>query len=210
MIDRYQTQYLLSISQVPQLESWLHTHPQIKGVAFCGRSNVGKSSIINCLFGKKTARTSNTPGRTQAVNIFTFKLEGSDQEFFLFDLPGFGYAKVSQKMQSEWNQLMGLFFSLIGPSISIMHIQDARHPWQKADHEFNQFTRKLPSGGVNTLIFNKIDKLKTQKDKSALSKELKTVNKAMKVYQLIFKVSAETREGIDTLEESIVSNLQLG
>ena len=71
-------------------------------IAFCGRSNCGKSSILNALTNnKKLAKTSKTPGRTQSINVFEIK---SNSEFKIIDLPGYGYAKVSKKMRASWGQ----------------------------------------------------------------------------------------------------------
>ena len=95
-------------SKPEQLISWLQENPDAIGLSFIGRSNVGKSSLINSLFGKSTARISKTPGRTREVNIFTFSLsnEGKTDEnippLFLFDLPGYGYAEVSKEVHKNW------------------------------------------------------------------------------------------------------------
>lgn len=105
----------MGISDIAQFETWLSEHRDIIGVSFVGRSNVGKSSMINALFGSKTARVSKTPGRTREINIFEFELnlngkKSTLQPFYLIDLPGYGHAEVSKEMSKNWNELMGIFF----------------------------------------------------------------------------------------------------
>ena len=132
-----------------------------------GRSNVGKSSLINSLFGQKTARTSKTPGRTQAINIFSFSLEGSEKVYYLFDLPGYGHAQVSKKMGKDWSILMDTFFRVCGQGTLLINLQDCRHPLQKVDAEFGEYI--APMKHSIYLIFNKIDKLK-QKERNQFKK----------------------------------------
>src|SRR5467141_3922439 len=79
--------------------------PSLPEVAFLGRSNVGKSSVINALVGTKLARTSNTPGRTRSINFFEIRRAGQPKPDLLFtDLPGYGYAKVSREISQEWSK----------------------------------------------------------------------------------------------------------
>ena len=89
-IAKGQTEFLMGIDKVEQLHSWLNENQFINGVAFIGRSNVGKSSLINSLFGQKTARVSKTPGRTRQVNIFSFIVEDPEsksiKKYYLFYL----------------------------------------------------------------------------------------------------------------------------
>ncbi|MFZ5946965.1 MAG: ribosome biogenesis GTP-binding protein YihA/YsxC [Stygiobacter sp.] len=124
----------------------------------CGRSNVGKSSFINSVFKTKIAKTSSTPGKTRSLNFY--KVEN---KFFIVDLPGFGFAKVSQKEREEWNKLI---LSLLSNYTSVkvaFHIIDSRHEPQESDIELNRFihAQEIPY----FVILNKIDKL-SQKDKS--------------------------------------------
>ena len=93
-----------------------------------GRSNVGKSSFINQLLKDKLAKTSKTPGRTQEVNLFSFKYRDLDEKIYLFDLPGYGYAKTSKEMQKKWYHLLGFFFSSLPASAVVLQIQDAKIP----------------------------------------------------------------------------------
>ncbi|MDA9189773.1 50S ribosome-binding GTPase, partial [bacterium] len=101
-----------------------------KALCFVGRSNVGKSSLINALFKNGMAKVSNTPGRTREINVFSFIYQ--KQEYLFFDLPGYGYAKISKSIQKLWRELIVTFFESIPPSFIVIAIQDARHPFQSA------------------------------------------------------------------------------
>jgi len=207
-ILRGSTHFQLGLDKVEQVQTLFEKNPEMIGVSFVGRSNVGKSSLINSLFGKKTAKTSKTPGRTREINVFSFETENLLEEkeispFFLFDLPGYGHAEVSKEMQKNWQELMNCFFSLLPPSISIINIQDARHPDQKSDQQFHQFLKNSQQHTV--LAFNKIDKFKKQKEKAALNKKKKELfEKYIWVKQIHF-VSAENHSGLSQLEQAILN-----
>jgi len=122
-------------------------------VVFCGRSNVGKSSIINSLFNTKLAKTSSQPGKTRSINYYLI-----ENKFFLVDLPGFGYAKVSKKERDEWKRLLEKYFSLNNNISLAVHIIDSRHEPMALDIELNEFL-----GAHNIpyfVLLNKADKLK--------------------------------------------------
>ena len=129
--------------------------------AFIGRSNVGKSSLINMLTNnKKLAKTSNKPGKTQLINHFII-----NKLWFLVDLPGYGYAKVSKKARSKFQGLIYDYFSKRLQLVCTFVLIDSRHDAQKIDLEFMQFL------GENAIpfciVFTKADKLgKTQVDKN--------------------------------------------
>src|SRR6478735_3291055 len=167
-IQKGKSEFLMGIDKVDQLITWLNENPFISGVAFIGRSNVGKSSLINSLFGKSTARVSKTPGRTRQINIFSFVVEDritkSFETFFLFDVPGYGHADVSKEMSQNWQNLLDAFFQLCSEKVLLLNIQDARHPLQEPDLVFHDY---IKSFDLETYVtFNKIDKLKTQSEKS--------------------------------------------
>ncbi|MGH9644210.1 MAG: GTP-binding protein, partial [Terriglobales bacterium] len=95
---RILSRYLLSASDPAHFP-----RPDLPEIAFLGRSNVGKSSVINSLVGKKLARTSSTPGRTRSINFFEIRRAGQPRPELLFtDLPGYGYAKISREISAEW------------------------------------------------------------------------------------------------------------
>jgi GTP-binding protein len=102
-------------------------------VAFAGRSNVGKSSLINRLLGRRgLARTSSTPGRTRTINFYTV-----NDAFLFADLPGYGYAKVSRALQEEWWVLVEKYLADRRPLRGVVHLTDARHPPTEQDRELH-------------------------------------------------------------------------
>jgi GTP-binding protein len=204
------TEFKLGISELSQLETWLNENPSAVGLAMVGRSNVGKSSIINALFGKSVARVSKTPGRTREVNIFTFKLNLNGKlsdlpPFFLIDLPGYGHAEVSKQMSRQWNELIGTFFELVSTGILLVNLQDARHPNQDADQEFYEFLKNFNNKAI--LIFNKIDKLKTQKERAQLDKLKPLLSKEFKAIRQMYFASAESKQGLPQVEEAVIAHL---
>lgn len=205
-ITRGSAKFLRAFDKPEQIEAWFHEN-EVPGVAMAGRSNVGKSSLINALFGPKTAKTSKTPGRTQKINIFSFETESENGPltFYLYDLPGYGFAQVSKTMMKSWQQLMTSFFLNMSDDTLIINIQDARHPNQKSDLSFHEFI-DLKLVDV-FLIFNKIDKLKKQKEKAALKKQKKQIFEDYKAVKQIHFVSAEKKSGCPELEYSIGSYL---
>lgn len=205
IIQRGSAAFKYGFAKPDQLEKWMLANPEIIGVSFVGRSNVGKSSLINTLFGNKTARVSKTPGRTRQVNIFEFILNEQEQPFYLFDLPGYGHAEVSKEMAKTWDELMGVFFELATDKYLMVNVQDARHPNQKADKEFHNFLAAYPLS--TSLVFNKMDKLKKQKDRAALKKLKPQIFKEYKWVKDIHFVSAENGDGIEALETSMASFL---
>lgn len=197
-IEKIKTTFLRGIPDSENLFQFLESHTPSRSVIFCGRSNVGKSSLINCLFGKKVARTSNTPGRTREINVFHFYLSGIQAPFTLFDLPGYGFAEVSKAQKKVWNLLMVSFFEKLTPDHLILNIQDARHPFQTADNEFIQFIEQFNLTGH--LLFNKIDKLKTQKERNGFEKIKKENFDKISCFKNYTLTSAEKGTGLKDIE----------
>lgn len=210
-IDRSTTKFRYGFTSLDQVDRWLSAKKEIKATAFIGRSNVGKSSLINALFGNKTARISKTPGRTREINVFSFRLSEkgntsiADQEYFLFDLPGYGHADVSKSMSAHWQQLMDLFFNKVSKHTLMVTIQDSRHPMQKADIKFLDYLKKFSFDQM--CVLNKIDKLKKQKDRSLLDKQIKKILIDHTYIKKFTKVSAESKQGVDLMEQKIVDFL---
>lgn len=138
-------------------------------IAFLGRSNVGKSSLLNSLLGRKgLARTSNTPGRTQSINYFLV-----NGLFYFVDLPGYGYAKVSKAMRSDWGEMAREY--LTGRSELVLFIQlvDARHPPSELDLQLNDWLVENESPHI--VVATKSDKLsrnEIKKQEAAIGEEM--------------------------------------
>lgn len=212
-IAKGQTVFRFGIKEPAQMQEWIQQNPNAIGVSLVGRSNVGKSSLINALFGKKTARVSNTPGRTREINIFTFHIKDQGKliedlpEFYLFDLPGYGFAEVPLPVKKNWEELMGIFFDQISSNVLMLNLQDARHPQQRSDLDFQEF---LKSYDLETyLVFNKMDKLKTQKERAALDKLKPQLFKELKWVKQIYFASAESLKGVQELESALIQNFLL-
>lgn len=206
---RGSAKFIMGIDTVAQLEHWLLSNPLAVGFALVGRSNVGKSTLINSLLGNKTARTSKTPGRTRQINIFEFEINGANQEegslFYLFDLPGYGHAEISKAMAKNWNELLQCFFEYSSKNTLIVNIQDARHPNQQVDQDFKDFIKNFDHDTM--LVFNKLDKLKTQKERASLDKLKPFLIKTYKNVHSIYFVSAEDKKNLPQLEMSLINYL---
>ena len=141
--------------------------PDRAEVAFLGRSNVGKSSLLNTLTNiKGLAKSSSTPGKTQLINYFEIKFKTEDLEVpYLYarfvDLPGFGYAKVAKSLKAEWNRNLTAYLEL-RPNLQIfVHLIDSRHPLLDIDKNVDEFLRTIKRGDqIIIQAFTKIDKLK--------------------------------------------------
>ena len=167
-------------------------------IAFCGRSNCGKSSILNALTNnKKLAKTSKTPGRTQSINVFEIK---SNSDFKIIDLPGYGYAKVSKKMRASWGQEIEKYLMTRQCLNALCIIMDIRHPFKEDDESLIDWceSKDLPM----ILLLNKADKLsKSQIAKTVLS-ATKALNK-LSTEHFVIPVSATKKTGINLVLEKI-------
>ncbi len=122
--------------------------------AFIGRSNVGKSSLINMLANHKgLAKVSNTPGKTQMINYFMV-----DDSWHIVDLPGYGYAKISKKMRKKWESMIERFLITRPQLQCIFVLLDSRHPLQEIDMEFINWMGEMRIPFV--IVYTKIDKLR--------------------------------------------------
>ncbi|MDY0081841.1 MAG: ribosome biogenesis GTP-binding protein YihA/YsxC [Ignavibacteriaceae bacterium] len=134
-------------------------------IVLCGRSNVGKSSFINSLFNRKNlAKTSSTPGKTRSINFYNI-----NSDYYMVDLPGYGYAKVSQSERKKWGKLINDFFAESKNIALVFHIIDSRHHPTELDIKLNQMLRELNL--PYNVILNKSDKLK----QSEISKSVKSI-----------------------------------
>ena len=132
---------------------------------FIGRSNVGKSSLLNTLIGRKDlARVSSRPGKTQTLNYFEVQ-----QGFYLVDVPGLGYAKTPKGLRLDWAKLIERYLNERETLQTVFHLIDARHPPMEVDHVVMDFIKGLPV--LYVVVLTKWDKL-TQKDKHQRMKDV--------------------------------------
>lgn len=155
--------------------------------AFSGRSNVGKSSLINSLVNrKKLARTSSTPGKTQCINFYNI-----DNKFYLVDLPGYGFAKVPKKVKDEWAELIDEYLYNRRNLYGVIQIVDSRHKPTKDDQLMMDWLVK--SNLPTILVATKVDKISRNKRKRQKSLIIENLNLSDKFNFTFF--SAETGEG---------------
>ena len=161
--------------------------------AFIGRSNVGKSSLINMLTGrKKLAKVSSKPGKTQLINHFLI-----DDSWYLVDLPGYGWAKVSKKEQASWKVMIDEYFFKRTTLSCVFVLIDSRLDPQKIDLDFIQ---RLGEYGIPlALVFTKSDKLGINKSMSQMAKFKKVMLKSWEDLPAFFMTSAEKGQGQDEL-----------
>jgi len=164
-------------------------------VAFAGRSNVGKSSLLNALTGRnKLARTSNTPGRTQELNFFKI---GDEEKLALsvVDLPGYGYAKVSKDKVAAWVKLLKSYLRGRPNLRRVFVLVDSRHGIKASDAEIMSM---LDEAAVNyQIVLTKSDKLKTPERESVLARTQDEVRKRVACHPIVLLTSAEKKWGIE-------------
>ena len=163
-------------------------HPEI---AFAGKSNVGKSSLINALMNRKAlARTSAQPGKTQTINFYNI-----NSEIYLVDLPGYGYAKVSQEEKVKWGKLIERYLHESKQLKLVFLLIDIRHDPSANDKEMYEWI--LYQGFKPIIIATKLDKIK----RSQVQKNMKAIKEGLKVEPgtIMIPFSAETKQGRDEI-----------
>lgn len=148
----------MKIKNVSYVGSFTHDQPFPVGLgpefALVGRSNVGKSSLINTLVGRRNiARTSNTPGKTRTANFYPV-----DERLCFVDLPGYGYAQVSKSERAGWARLLESYLRERAELGGVIHLLDVRHPPSEKDRETSSLLEE--SGRPVCAVFTKIDKVK--------------------------------------------------
>ena len=171
--------------------------PKIPEYAFIGRSNVGKSSLINALANNKNlAKTSGKPGKTQLINHFII-----NKEWYLVDLPGFGYAKISRTLRAKFHDMISDYLTNRANLMCLFVLIDSRHKPQQIDQEFMQW---LAEKGIPfVIVFTKVDKL----GKVALQKKVENYkNQMLKEWEELpqtFTTSAEKKIGLNEIAKYI-------
>jgi GTP-binding protein len=166
-------------------------------IAFAGRSNVGKSSAINALAGRRAlARTSKTPGRTQTINFYALGDAGR-----LVDLPGYGYARVPQSMRRQWRELVGAYLRSAHALVGVVLLMDARHPLTALDLQLIDWLGERPL----LVLLSKADKL----SRGAQMELLREVRRALG-RDSVTLFSSVTRQGVDECRDLLEEWLQAG
>jgi len=141
--------------------------PTVPEIAFLGRSNVGKSSVINSLVGTKLARTSSTPGRTRAINFFEIRWPGKPRPEVIFaDLPGYGYARISREISQEWPKFIEPYLNQRQTLALCIALIDANIPPQDSDRQLLDFLRA--SGREFVVVATKSDRLSNNQRNNAM------------------------------------------
>ncbi len=165
--------------------------------AFIGRSNVGKSSLINAIASKKDmAKTSAKPGKTQLINFF-----GVEEHLYLVDLPGYGYAKVSKKRREEFEGLITDYLLRSQNLFIVFVLVDAAIPPQRIDLEFLEWcgVHRVPVG----VVFTKTDKRKARETEKNMNNFEKELSKYYAELPVMFETSSNTKHGVETLKQWI-------
>ena len=169
-----------------------NTKPEI---AFAGKSNVGKSSLINALMNRKSyARISATPGKTQTINFYNI-----NDEMYLVDLPGYGYAKVSEQEKIKWGQLIERYLHSSAQLKAVFLLIDIRHAPSENDRIMYQWI--VEQGFHPIIIATKLDKIK----RSQVQKQMKVLREGLKLIPgtMIIPFSSQTKQGRDEIWDMV-------
>ena len=167
-------------------------------IAFAGKSNVGKSSLINALVNRKAlARTSATPGKTQTINFYNI-----NDEMYLVDLPGYGYAKVSESEKEKWGKLIERYLHTSQQLKAVFLLIDIRHDPSANDKMMYDWIVEM--GYQPIIIATKLDKLK----RSQVQKNVKAIKEGLGVLPgtIIIPFSSETKQGRDEIWDLVENN----
>ena len=168
-------------------------------ICFAGRSNVGKSSLINAVTNRKgIARASNTPGRTRELNYFNV-----DERLYIVDLPGYGYAKASKSDIARWTKLTRQFLFGRASLRRVFLLIDSRHGLKESDSELMSVLDE--TAVTYQIILTKTDKLKKGEMDKVLTKTQKSISKRPAAFPNIIKTSSETKKGLDLLRAEIAT-----
>ena len=168
---------------------------QLPEIAFAGKSNVGKSSLINALMNRKSlARTSAQPGKTQTINFYNI-----NDELYFVDLPGYGYAKVSQQEKEKWGKMIEKYLRQSANLKQVFLLVDIRH--DPSENDKMMYNWIVDNGFRPVIIATKLDKLK----RSQIAKHVKAVRAGLglKEDDILIPFSSQTKQGLDELWNTI-------
>ena len=168
---------------------------QMPEIAFAGKSNVGKSSLINALMNRKSlARTSSQPGKTQTINFYNI-----NDELYFVDLPGYGYAKVSQQEKEKWGKMIEKYLHRSKVLQAVFLLVDIRHEPSANDRQMYEWI--LANGYHPIVIATKLDKI----NRSQIAKQVKLVKQGLGVDKdtIVIPFSAETKQGREEIYDLI-------
>lgn len=184
---RYTTQFLLSAMAAEQFPA-----PDVPEIAFLGRSNVGKSSLLNTLTGEKAAKVSSTPGRTRAINFFALLDPNQRRKFVFADLPGYGYAKISKSISEGWPEFIEPYLAIRSTLKLCVCLVDSNVPVQESDRKLIDWLRV--EGREFAVVATKIDRLSGNER----TRNLLALKKGLGLDEVL-PISAKTGYGVKEL-----------
>ena len=184
---RFLTKFLLSAVDAAQFPA-----PAVPEVAFLGRSNVGKSSLLNALVGEKAAKVSSTPGRTRAINFFQLSDDKERAKLIFSDLPGYGYAKISKSVSAEWPKFIEPYLAERESLRLCICLVDSNIPPQQSDAKLLEWLRHV--GRDYLVVATKTDRLSGNQR----TKNLAAIKREFELNEVL-PVSAKTNAGMKEL-----------
>lgn len=192
--------FLLSAPQLKFLPD-----PTVPEIAFCGRSNVGKSSLLNAITGRKSiARASVTPGRTQELNFFEV---GDPAQFRLVDMPGYGFAKAPPKVVETWKRLVKSYLRGRAVLNRTLVLVDSRHGLKDVDREMMTMLDEAAVG--YRVVLTKADKIKASALEAVSKKVAEEAKKHPAAFPVLHVTSAEKGMGIEELRAAVLADAEL-
>ena len=174
----------------------------MKEIAFAGRSNVGKSSLLNLLTGrKKLAKVSGSPGKTRTINFYLI-----NNAFRIVDLPGYGYAKVSKSMSEDWGRMMDDYFQHRNGLVKVCQLVDIRHEPSKQDVQMYEYLKTYGLDGL--VVATKSDKISRNEMQKNMARIRKTLG--MRKEDILIPVSALKKTGHEELLAAMEAVLAAG
>jgi len=184
--------FVLSVANLKQLPS-----DDLVEIAFAGRSNVGKSSLINALFGqRKLAKTSSTPGRTQQLNYFNLA-----NKLYVVDLPGYGFAKAPKDIVKNWQNLINMYLVGRASLRRVFLLIDSRHGIKKIDEEIMDMLDK--AAVTYQIVLTKIDKISAKELEKVIANTNAQITKHTAAHVNVLKTSSEKNLFLDDLKAEV-------